>query len=315
VATLGKFVRSVRAFSRELSQTGKQPPLEFVPAAPRQLKLGVALGGGFARGLVHIGVLKALEDAAIPVDFVAGTSVGAIIGACYCAGVSAEELKEIARATRFKDFARWTLSRYGLCSNDRMTGYCARVLKVTAFEELKIPLAVTATDFHNGEPVIFSKGPLVGPIRASCAYPGMFLPVEIDGRQYVDGMLAYAVPTTPLRQMGADRVLGVYLSAHWTQKQPRHLFEVIGQCFSIAQDKMCEQWKKDADRVLEPDVSGFSYNCFDRASELIDIGEAAASAVAPELRGLLNLAAPVATLAPVIAPVAATPAPDPTLAA
>ncbi len=314
MTTISRFVRSLRAFSRELSRPvdREQQPLEF--AEPRRLKLGVALGGGFARGLVHIGVLKALEDAAIPIDFVAGTSVGALIGACYCAGVTAEELKEIAQATRFSHFARWTLSRYGFCSNDRMQNYCARVLKVTMFEELKIPLAVTATDFHTGEPAVFSKGPLVGPIRASCAYPGMFLPVELDGHRYVDGMLAYAVPTTPLRNMGADRVLGVYLRAHWTQRQPRHLFEVIGQCFSIAQDKMCETWKKDADRVLEPNVSGFSYNCFDRAPELIEMGEKAARAIVPELHALLNLTAPVESFATVLPQVSSSTSPNASLA-
>jgi len=310
LSTLRRFVRSMRAFSRELSRPVSREQRQFEFAEPRRLKLGVALGGGFARGLVHIGVLKALEDAAIPVDFVGGTSVGAIIGACYCAGVSAEELKEIARATRFKHFARWTLSRYGLCSNDRMTDYCARILKVTTFEELKIPLAVTATDFHTGEPIVFSKGPLVAPIRASCAYPGMFLPVEIEGRRYVDGMLAYAVPTTPLRQMGADRVLGVYLSAHWTQNQPRHLFEVIGQCFSIAQQKMSELWKKDADRVLEPDVNGYSYNCFERAPELIELGEIAARRIVPDLRELLNLAAPGEKLASVLPDLVASTLPE-----
>jgi NTE family protein len=311
-------VRSVRAFSRELSQPARQQQQTPLFPEPRPLKLGVALGGGFARGLVHIGVLKALDDAAIPVNFVAGTSVGALIGACYCAGVSAEELKEIAYATRFKHFARWTLSRCGLCSNDRMQDFCARILKVTTFEELRVPLAVIATDFFTGEPAVFRQGPLVGPIRASCAYPGMFLPVEIDGRRYVDGMLAYAVPTTPLRRMGADRVLGVYLSAHWTQKQPRNLFEVIGQCFSIAQDKMCESWKKDADCVLEPDVSGYSYNCFERALELIEIGEMAARGIVEELRTLLNLtpaAAPAGNRGTVLSPVSSTPAPHPTPAA
>jgi len=308
----------MRAFSRELSHPARQPQQTLALPEPRPLKLGVALGGGFARGLVHIGVLKALDDAAIPVSFVAGTSVGALIGACYCAGVSAEELKEIAYATRFKHFARWTLSRCGLCSNDRMQDFCARILKVTTFEELRVPLAVTATDFFSGEPAVFREGPLVGPIRASCAYPGMFLPVEIDGRRYVDGMLAYAVPTTPLRTMGADRVLGVYLSAHWMKAEPRHLFEVIGQCFSIAQDKMSESWKRDADRVLEPNVSGYSYNCFERALELIEIGETAARAIVPELRALLNLTPAVASaekLAGVLPAVSPTPAPNPTPAA
>jgi NTE family protein len=314
LTAIRRVVRSVRAFSRELAHPSpRQQPLAFVES-PRRLKLGVALGGGFARGLVHIGVLKALEDAAIPVDFVAGTSVGAIVGACYCAGVTAEELKEIARATRFKDFARWTFSRYGLCSNDRMRAFFARILKVTTFEELKVPLAVTATDFQTGESVVFRQGALVGPIRASCAYPGMFLPVELDGRRYVDGMLAYAVPTTPLRQMGADRVLGIYLSAHWTQKEPRNLFEVIGQCFSIAQDKMCDTWKRDADRVLEPNVNGYSYNCFERAPELIEMGEIATRAIIPELRLLLNLTAAVDEFAVALPPLGPPTEPNASLA-
>ncbi len=277
------------------------------------MRLGVALGGGFARGLAHIGVLKALEQAQIPVDFVAGTSVGAIVGACYCAGMSAQDLQAVAGATRFKDFARWTVSRYGLCSNDRMQHYCARVLRATTFEELKIPLAITATDFESGAAVVFSKGPLVGPIRASCAYPGMFLPVEIDGRRYVDGMLAYAVPTTPLRTMGADRILGIYLSAHWMQQRaPRHLFEVIGQCFSIAQEKMSGQWKKDADWVLEPGVGGFSYNCFERAAELIEIGEKATRAIVPQLRTLLNMPSPVEEIASALPPLS-TASPEPSV--
>jgi NTE family protein len=314
LTSIRRFARSVRAFSRELSRPTGPPPLPPDISEPRRLKLGVALGGGFARGLAHVGVLKALEDAEIPVHFVAGTSVGALIGAAYCAGVSAEELKEIAYVTRFKHFARWTLSRYGFCSNDRMQEYCARILKVTTFEDLKTPLAIIATDFQTGEPAVFSKGPLVGPIRASCAYPGMFLPVEIDGRQYIDGMLAYSVPTTPLRAMGADRVLGIYLSAHWTHQQPRHLFEVIGQCFSIAQDKMCGLWKKDADRIIEPDVSAFSYNAFDRAPELIEIGEQAARAIVPELRALLNIPSSIETVASAV-PDISSPATQPSAAA
>lgn len=303
MTTFSRIVRSVRAFSRELTRVPDQVE-PALPVEPQRLKLGLALGGGFARGLVHIGVLKALEQAEIPVEFVAGTSVGSIIGACYCAGMKPDELEEVARAARFKHFARWTLSRYGFCSNDRITQFCARVLRVTTFEDLSIPLAVTATDFHTGEAVVFTKGALVAPIRASCAYPGMFHPVEIDGHSYIDGMLAYAVPTTPLRAMGAERVLGIYLSAHWAQdRPPRHLFEVIGQCFSIAQARMCELWKKDADLVVEPDVNGFAYDCFDRAKDLIALGEESVRVVVPQLREMLNLHEPVVALAALPAPI------------
>jgi NTE family protein len=141
----------------------------------------VALGGGFARGIAHIGVLKVLEEENIPVDYVAGTSVGAIIGAGYCSGMSSAELAELAVTLRFGDFARLTLSRYGFYNNDRMERFFARALRHHTFESLQIPLAVTATEFRTGEAVVFTKGELVDPIRASCAYPGMFLPVDIDG--------------------------------------------------------------------------------------------------------------------------------------
>lgn len=282
MVNVNRLVRSVRAFSRELTRPAVSPP--------RRLTLGVALGGGFARGVCHVGALKVLEEENIPVDFVAGTSVGAIIGAAYCGGMTAAELAEMAGTLRFRDFARLTLSRYGFYNNDRMVRFFARVLKKHTFEELTIPLAITATEFRTGEPVVFTKGALVDPIRASCAYPGMFLPVEIGGRSYIDGMLAYGVPTTPLRQMGAGRVIGIYLSAHWNNaRPPRHVFEVIGQCFSIAQSRLSESWMKDADMVIEPNVAGFGYDCFERAPELIAAGESAMRAVLPGVRALLNL--------------------------
>ena len=281
MGSFGRIVRSVQAFSQEWSR---------LSGLSRRPTLGLALGGGFARGIAHIGVLKVLEEEGIPVDYVAGTSVGAMIGAAYCSGMSAAELADVARTLRLSNLARLTLSRYGFYNNDRMVRFFERVLKQHTFEELRIPLAITATEFRTGEAVVFTKGKLVDPIRASCAYPGMFLPVEIDGRSYIDGMLAYAVPTTPLRQMGAERVIGIYLSAHWNNaKPPRHLFEVIGQCFSIAQAKLAESWKKDANLVIEPNVEGFAYDCFERTPELIAAGEAAMRAALPQVRAMLEL--------------------------
>ena len=296
---LDRIVRSVRAFSRELTRSSN----DLLPA--RRMTLGVALGGGFARGIAHIGALKVLEQEDIPVDFMAGTSVGAIIGASYCGGMTSAELEDMARTLRFSDFARWTLSRYGFCNSDRMVRLFERTLKKHTFEDLAIPLAITATEFRTGEPMVFTKGALVDPIRASCAYPGMFLPVEIDGHSYIDGMLAYAVPTTPLRQMGADRVIGIYLSSNWSEaRPPRHVFEVIGHCFCIAQSKLSESWVKDANLLIEPDVSGFTYDCFDRAQELIAAGEAAMRAALPQVRAMLGLpqtsASPKMGLVPVV---------------
>ena len=255
--------------------------------------IGLALGGGFARGVAHIGVFKALEEANIPLRCLAGTSVGAIMGAIYASGVSVREMEKIAALVRFKDFARWTLSRRGLASNDRMIPFFDKVLRVKTFEELKIPFAIVATDFVSGEPVVFRSGPLIPAIRASCAYPGIFLPVEVNGRLMVDGLLAWSVPTPPLRQMGAERVIGSHLKAAWVGKDgPRHVLEIIGQCFSIAQTKMCDQWKTAADVILEPDVHGFAFDDFQRAAELVRRGEQATRAALPEIRSWMKAAQP-----------------------
>jgi NTE family protein len=276
---LDKIVRSVRAFGRSISGIPSSAPVSPIPS------IGLALGGGFARGIVHVGVLKVLEQEGIPISFVAGTSVGALIGAAYCSGVSPAELEEIAARVRFKDLARWTLSRYGFATNMRMITFLNKILKVHTFEELQVPLAVTATDFGSGEGVVFRTGPLVDAVRASCAYPGVFLPVKVNGRLLVDGMLAHSLPTKPARDMGADKVLAVTLRSHWVNSDgPRHIFDVIGQCFSIAQDVNCTQARSCADLVIEPDVTGYRYDDFERSAALVKIGEEATRAAMPAIR-------------------------------
>jgi NTE family protein len=256
---------------------------------PRTPTIGLALGGGFARGIAHVGVLKVLEEEGIPVGIITGTSVGALIGAAYCSGLSVAELQQIARNTRFTSLARWTLSRCGFASNDRMIKFLMRILKVRTFEQLRIPLGVTATDFNTGEAVVFHSGEIINPVRASCAYPGMFLPVNIRGRYLVDGMLSHPVPTHPAREMGADRVLAVHLKGMWAgDGAPKHLFAVIGQSFAIAQDAMASIWRSAADLVIEPDVAAFAYDDFKRADELIHVGELAMRKALPEVRRWLE---------------------------
>lgn len=293
---LGKVIRSVQAFGRELSGRAAPSEVKRIPS------IGIALGGGFARGIAHIGVLKVLEQENIPIAMIAGTSVGALIGAAYCSGLTIAELEDLAHTVRFTSFARWTLSRYGFASNDRMVSFLARTLKAQTFEELRIPLGVTATDFNTGEGVVFTTDSIVDPVRASCAYPGMFLPVEISGRWLVDGMLSHPVPTIPLRQMGAGRVLAVQLKGQWSKTTaPRHLFDVIGQSFAIAQDMMSPVWRSAADLVIEPDVAGFDYDDFKRADELMHVGEEAMRRALPEVRKWLET--PVETALPRKAPV------------
>lgn len=293
---LEKIVQSVRAFGRGLSGVP-------IPVGPEKLpSIGLALGGGFARGIVHIGVLKVFEEEQIPIACVAGTSVGALIGAAYCSGTSPAELEAIAARVRFRDLARWTLSRLGFATNLRMITFLNKILKVKTFEELRIPLAITATDFTSGEGVIFRSGPLADPVRASCAYPGVFLPVTVNGRLLVDGMLAHSLPSRPVREMGADRVVAVNLKSSWTNDAgPRHIFDVIGQCFSIAQEMNCTNSKNCADLVIEPDVTGYRYDDFEHSAELVKIGESATRAALPELRKWLEVSKTrPATLRPVM---------------
>jgi NTE family protein len=289
---LRKIVESVRGLGRGI--TGRSTPPAFdSSAAAKTPSLGLALGGGFARGIVHVGVLKVLERERIPIRFIAGTSVGALIGAAYCSGVSPAELEEIASKVRFRDLARWTLSRYGFATNLRMNGFLNRILKVKTFEELNLPLAITATDFVTGEGVVFRSGQLAEAVRASCAYPGVFLPVTVNGRLLVDGMLAHSLPTQPAREMGADPVIAVNLKTSWgSAGGPRHIFDVIGQCFSIAQNMNCASSRHCADLVIEPDVTKYRYDDFEHSAELVHIGEEATTAALPDIRKWMEQSKP-----------------------
>src|ERR1700687_1843085 len=180
---------------------------------PGRPRIGVALGGGFARGIAHLGVLRVLEQERIPIDYMGGTSSGAVLAIAYASGHPIHEIVAQARATRFKDFGNWKLSWLGLASNQRLEHYPRKYLGVSTFEELRIPLTMAATDLSTGEPVFFTSGPLGPALRATCAYPGMFVPVEIEGRVLVDGFLVAPVPVDVLRNMGADVVIAIFLEA------------------------------------------------------------------------------------------------------
>lgn len=176
-------------------------------------RVGLALAGGFARGIAHIGVIRVLRGANIPIDCVSGTSVGALIGAGYCAGASLEEMERVAGATTFSDFGRWTPSWLGLATNQRMEKYLARLTPVTTFEQLQTPLAIAASDIAAGVSVYYTKGAIVPPLRASCSYPGLFVPIQYEGRTLVDGFLTAPVPVEGAMLLGADVVIAVYLEA------------------------------------------------------------------------------------------------------
>jgi NTE family protein len=270
-------------------------PLEFPCVSTssvrneRKFSVGLALGGGFARGIAHIGVLKVLEKEKIPVGFVAGTSVGALIGALYCSGMSVCQMEAIAANSGFGDLAKWTITRHGLSANERMGTFLNNLIEVGTFEELRIPLAVMTTDFSTGEPVIFRSGPLAEAVGASCAYPGMFLPVKINGRLLVDGVFADPVPARSLRDAGCDPVLAVHLKTRWgAEDGPRHVVEVVRRLFPTFRKRLPRYWRSCSDVIVEPDVSGFRYDEFRQASGLIKAGEDAMWTALTQFRSCLG---------------------------
>jgi NTE family protein len=259
--------------------------------ARRRPRVGVALGGGFARGIAHIGVLRVLEQEGIPIDCIAGTSVGALIASSYACGATLSSMEAHAAETHFSDFGRWTLSWLGLASNERLEGYLHRVCTANRFEELETPLAIVATDLSTGEPVYFTRGELGPPLRASCAYPGLFLPVEHEGRILVDGFLAEPVPVEAVRRLGAEFVIAVYLDPGLNGDKPRSVADVISRSFSIMQRYASPNWRRRADVVIEPDVKPFPWDAFTRTPEIIVAGEAATRRALPRIRAALGMRA------------------------
>jgi NTE family protein len=251
--------------------------------------IGLALGGGFARGITHIGVLRVFERNSVPVHRIAGVSAGAMIAAAYASGTSLDELEEIAGRMRLSDVAGLMISRVAVASTDRMTKFLMRLLKRYVFEEMQIPLCAIATDLDRVDPVVFrERGDVLIPIRASCAYPGLFHPVRHEGRYLVDGAFSMEIPAAPLRQMNATRVIGVHVDGKNSPAAAKNIFQVVSRCSRILHSRTETQWRRDCDLVIEPDVTCADWNSFSRAQNLIAAGEAAATAALPIIREWLK---------------------------
>ncbi len=270
---LGTAVKGLRTFA----YSGDEP-------RPR---VGLALGGGFARGIAHVGVLRVLKENDIPIDYIAGTSVGALIATAYAGGSTIEEMEFQGSATRFRDFGRWTISRMGMASNERLEDFVRRFTPLHHFDEMKIPLGIVATDLLAGESVHFTKGEIGPALRASCAYPGLFLPVEIDDRVLVDGFLTEAVPAVCVRDMGADFVIAVHLEPGLLANKPRNTIEVISRSFSIIQSNSHQPWRDATDVLIEPDVHSILWDEFVKTPALVAAGAEATKAALPRIRAAL----------------------------
>jgi NTE family protein len=259
--------------------------------------IGLALGGGFARAIAHIGVLRVFERHSIPLHAVAGVSAGAIVAAARASGNDSEEIIRVVSAMRFSDVASWCISKLALASHKRMTYFLARLLKRHRFEEMRIPLCVVATDFATGKPVIFrGRGDVILPIRGSCSYPGLLQPIRNQSGFLVDGAISMEIPAMPLRGMGATYVISVYLSEQDQGVAPRNMLQVVNRCFRILQARTEKSWREHSDLIIAPDVTGIEWNSFRSAPKLIEAGERAAEAAIPEIRAWLGtrLEAPAA---------------------
>jgi NTE family protein len=266
-----------------------EPVAAVLPVMPAQPKIGLALGGGFARGVAHVGILKVLEREHIPLHCIAGVSAGSIVAAAYASGTDVAEIARIGCAMRFNDVARWTLCRLGLVESERMGAFLKRLLKKFTFEEMKVALGILATDLGTGEPVSFrDNGDVILPIRASCSYPGLFQPIRHQGRLLVDGAMCMEVPAQLARKMGATHVISVCLPMQGPAVVPSNMLQVVNRCFQILQSRAEESWRRHSDIIVTPDVTGVAWDGFRAGVEMIEAGERAAEAVLPQIKKWLD---------------------------
>src|SRR5436305_3273626 len=283
-----KAARAVSSFFSALRIQRPAPRPAGSAQSLAQPKIGLALGGGFARGIAHAGVLDVFERNGIPIHCITGVSAGSIVAAAYASGASPAEIARAGCAMRFGDVARWSLCRMGFVVSERMKRFLERLLKSYRFEEMRIPLGVIATDLCTGQPVRFrDTGDVFLPIRASCSYPGLFQPVRYNGRLLVDGAMSMEIPAALARHLGATHVISVHLPAQAGDKAPTNVFQVVNRCFQIMQTRTEDSWRRESDLVITPDVSHIEWDGFNCGPEMLKAGEAAAQAALPVIRNWL----------------------------
>ncbi|GAA0842737.1 patatin-like phospholipase family protein [Marinobacter szutsaonensis] len=225
---------------------------------PFNTRIGLALGGGAAKGIAHIGVLKAFEEEQIPIHCISGTSAGALIASYYAFGRPAESILSICSTLNLSKIINFTFERGGLFSTDNIRAMIHRDLGDCRIEDARIPLAICATDIETGEQLVFRKGNLADAVCASMAVPGLFVPVEVDGRVLVDGGLVENVPISPLESMGAGITVAIDLSHVSRYPKPHDTFDVITNAINIGIDFNTRKQLNNADIVVPLDLSQYS---------------------------------------------------------
>jgi len=258
-----------------------------LPAPKPPLKIALALGGGAARGFAHIGVIKALEAQGIVPDIVVGTSAGSVVGALYAAGMSGFDLQKLALGMEEDMVSDWTLPDRGVLKGEALQDFINQKLNNQSIQKLPRPLGVVATDLQSGEMVLFRQGNTGKAVRASSAVPGVFQPVEISGREYVDGGLTSPVPAQSARAMGADFVIAVDISNVSRRDKITGTLDILLQTFAIMGHAISRHELEDADVVIRPRTAAVSSTDFEGRHLAILEGEKAATDVMPELKARL----------------------------
>ena len=258
-----------------------EPPPKPMPKPPR---IGLALGGGAARGFAHIGVIQVLEENGIKPDLVAGTSAGSLVAALYASGKSGAELAELARSMDETTFTDWAFPGRGLIRGEALERYVREHTGGLRIEQMRIPLGIVATDLDSGQPILFQRGDPGVAVRASSAVPAVFQPVRIGAREYVDGGLVAPVPVQFARQMGADLVIAVDISAAPDGNATGDAMHMLLQTFAIMGRSINNFELRDADVLLRPKLAHVSGTDFTARKHSIQAGRDAALAHLAQLR-------------------------------
>jgi NTE family protein len=272
-------------------QTAPVAPRPAPPKAPLRLpRIGLALGGGAARGFAHIGVIQVLEEAGVRPDMVVGTSAGSLVAALYASGKNGAELARLALAMDESAITDWAFPGRGLIRGEGLARYVRDNTGGRTIEQLPLPLGIVATDLDSGEGVLFQRGDLGTAVRASSAVPAVFQPVRIGSREYVDGGLVSPVPVRFARQMGAELVIAVDISTAPDGNPTGDMMRLLLQTFAIMGRSINRFELKEADVVLRPKLRGQSSADFTLRRQTIDAGREAATAALLQLREKLAAA-------------------------
>ena len=267
-----------------------EPPVVEAPAPKKPLKLGLALGGGAARGFAHIGVLQVLEEEGIKPALVVGTSAGSVVASFYASGKSGAQLQWLADTMDESQFTDWAnpLTGRGLLRGEALGKYVNSQLNGMKIEDMKLPLGIVATDLRTGDGILFRRGDVATAVRASSAVPSVFEPVRIAGKDYVDGGLVSPVPVRYARQMGADVVLAVDISSRPEDAKTSDVLKVLLQTFSIMGKSISQLELPQADVVVRPTLPDVGSAEFSARKKSIEAGRAAMKQALPQLKALLS---------------------------